>query len=131
MVGLDSGKSLCSVSRAASMEQCSTPMQKWCTRGGPAVRSIAWLGVGGSTNHVDHERWVRQHRDVATLDLTNRGVHSFRDKALQLRLDRAVLRGYDVPARFGLPGHAGRILVEEFRRWREMRTPDDLLLLLG
>src|SRR5262249_1923379 len=33
-----------------------------------------WLGVGGSTNHVDHELGVRQHRDVATLDLTNRGA---------------------------------------------------------
>src|SRR5215813_8685774 len=104
--------------------------QKWTVQRS-AVRSIAWLGVGGSTNHVDHELWVRQHRDVTTLDLTNRGAHSFRDKALQLRLDSAVFRGYDVPARFGLPGHAGRILVEEFRRWREMRCPDDLLLLLG
>src|SRR5215468_9162041 len=131
MVGLDSGKSLCSFSRAASMEQCSTPMQKWCTRGGPPFAPSPGLGVGGSTNHVDHELWVRQHRDVATLDLTNRGAHAFRDKALQLRLDSAVFRGDDVPARFGLPGHAGRILVEEFRRWREMRPPDDLLLLLG
>src|SRR5262245_17834221 len=47
-----------------------------------AVRSITCLGVGGSTNHVEHELWVRQHGDVATLELTNRGTHAFRGKTL-------------------------------------------------
>src|SRR5262249_32039578 len=52
MVGLDSGKSLCSFSRAASMEQCSTPMQKWCTRGGPPFAPSPGEGPRRLRRHI-------------------------------------------------------------------------------
>jgi hypothetical protein len=52
-------------------------------------------------------------------------------QSLQLGLHGAVIRGHDVPARFGLPGSARHIFREQVRRRREVRSPDDLLLLLG
>src|SRR5215472_970567 len=91
--------------------KCGSHLKKWSVQRS-AVRSIAWLGVSGRTNHVDYNLWIGQHRDVATFDFTNRGAHAFRDKALQLRLDSVVLRGHDVPARLGLPGDAVRVLRE-------------------
>src|SRR5262245_23741289 len=85
--------------------------QKWSVQRS-AVRSIAWLGVCGHTDHVDHELWMGKHWNMATVDFVNGRAHTFRHKALQLRLHSAVASGHDIPARFGLPGHASRILVE-------------------
>src|SRR5260370_24758285 len=89
-----------------------------------------WLGVCGGTDHVDHKLGIGQHRYVAAVDLVNGGAHTFRDKALQLGLHCAVTRGRDVPARFRLPSGAHHILGEQVRGWREVGSPDDLLLLL-
>src|SRR5260370_35126473 len=53
-------------------------------------------------------------------------------QSLPLGLHGAVIRGHDVPARFGLPGIAPHIFREQCGRRREVRSPDDdLLLLLG
>src|SRR5260370_11343581 len=58
-------------------------------------------------------------------------THALRYEALQIGVDCLVLRGQNVPARFGLPGCPFHFLVEEVSSRRVVRRPDDLLLLLG
>src|SRR5215470_11373867 len=77
-----------------------------------AVRYMLLLGVCGYTDHVNHDLRMGKHWNMATVDFVNGRAHTLRHKALQLRLHSAVASGHDIPARFGLPGHASRILVE-------------------
>ena len=68
---------------------------------------------------------------MAALDLVGGGAHTLRREALQLGLHGTVIRGHDIPARFGLPSSSCRIFGEQVRRRREVSSPNDLLLLLG
>jgi len=87
--------------------------------------------VRGGTNHVDHEAGVREHGDVAAVDLVDRSAHPLRHEALQLGLDGVVVLatmyqlGFDfqaVPSTFWLNrSAAGAAWVAQ----------DDLLLRLG
>src|SRR6185295_14882105 len=45
------------------------------------------------TNHVDHERRLREHRDVAAVDRSGGGSHALREEALQIGLNRPVVVG--------------------------------------
>ena len=67
---------------------------------------------------------------MTAVDLVNCGAHAFRNKALQLGLHCAIARGHDVPARFRLPGCPRYILGEQVCSWREVSSPNELLLLL-
>src|SRR5260370_26168221 len=85
----------------------------------------------GGADNIDDEVGVRQHCDVTAVDSMSGRTHALRYEALQIGVDCLVLRGQNVPARFGLPGRAYHFLVEEVRSRRIVRRPDDLLLLLG
>jgi len=84
--------------------------------------------VCGGTDDVNHELGVRQHRDVAAVNLVGSGAHTLRHKALQLGLHRAVTRRHDVLAGLRPPGGAFNFLVEQVRGWRKVRRPDNFLL---
>ena len=85
----------------------------------------------GGADNIDDEVGLRQHCDVTAVDSMSGRTHALGYEALQIGVDRLVLRGQNVPARFGLPGRAYHFLVEEVRSRRIVRCPDDLLLLLG
>ena len=89
------------------------------------------LGVCGGADNIDDEVGLRQHCDVTAVDSMSGRTHALRYEALQIGVDCLVLRGQNVPARFGLPGRAFHFLVEEVSSRRVVRRPDDLLLLLG
>src|SRR5262245_3751689 len=97
---------------------------------GPPLECNALSGVRRGTDHVDNELGVGQHWYVTAGDLVNRSPHAFRDEALQVGRHGAVIRGHDVPTRLRLPRSTGGILGEQVRGWREVGSPDNLLLLL-
>ena len=63
-------------------------------------------GFCSGTDNVDDQAGVGQHRDVATVDGIGGSAHTLRREAFQVRMDSAVVVGYDVPTRLRLPGGA-------------------------
>ena len=80
---------------------------------------------------IEYEDGVREHGDVAAVDLAGRSAHTIRHEALQLGMDSPVLGGQDVPTRLRPPSGALDLLVEQVRRRCSVGRPHDLLLLLG
>src|SRR5258706_10491290 len=63
-------------------------------------------GLRGRLDEARNIRWVRDHRDVARLDLDGRRAHPGRELALGVGRERLVALGHQVPARERLPrGH--------------------------
>src|SRR5260370_41357709 len=85
---------------------------------------------GGGADNIDDEARVRQHRDVAAVDSVGGCIHTLRHEAFQIRVNRAVVVGHDVPTRLRLPGGAFRFLKEQVGSGRVVSRPYDLLLLL-
>src|SRR2546428_834425 len=70
-------------------------------------------GVCRGTDHVEHKSGVGKHGNVAAGDLMRGRAHTFRQEALQLRMDGAVVGGQDVPARLRPPGSTIKLLLEQ------------------
>src|SRR5260370_34123644 len=93
-------------------------------------RGYTMNGVGGGADNIDDEVRVRQHRDVAAVDTVGGCIHTLRHEAFQIRVNRAVVVGDDVPTRLRLPGDARGIPAEQVGSRRIMCRPDHLLLFL-
>ncbi len=61
--------------RASLGVGASKSSQKWSVEQS-AARSIAWLGVCGGTDDIEHQVGMREHRDMAAFHLTDRGTHT-------------------------------------------------------
>ena len=81
-------------------------------------------------DNVNDQARVGQHRDVAAVDSVRCCTHSLCQEPLQIRLNRAVVVGDDVPTRLRLPGGARCIPAEEVGSRSIVGRPDNLLLLL-
>jgi hypothetical protein len=70
----------------------------------PGVRRPLRFQVpGGVADHVQDEVGVRQHRDVAAVDVVGPSAHALSGEAFQVGVHGPVVIGDDVPARLGLP----------------------------
>src|SRR3989442_11933507 len=101
----------------------------------PITRKHDWVSLPlrlprGGTDHIDHQLRAGEHGDVAAGDLRRGGAHALRQKALQLGLDGAVIRGHDVRTGLRPPGNTVKLLREQVRSRRKVSCPDDFLLLL-
>src|SRR5215475_11652779 len=105
-------------------------LSRW--KGSPAsLRCLFLLNRGrGFSDHIEHEVRLGQHRYMAAIGLEGCCSHALRDETLQLGLDSAVLRSYDVPTRLGFPRSAFRFLFEQICYRCGMSGPDQLLLFL-
>ena len=66
---------------------------------------------------------------MAALKLIGCGPHALGCEAFEFGMDGAIVFGNNVPARLRSPGDALNPMVEDVRGRREVRGPDDLLLL--
>src|SRR2546422_225863 len=87
-------------------------------------------GFCGSTDYIDHAFRLGEHWHVAALKLIGCRTHALRCEAFEFGMDGAVVFANNVPARLRSPGGAFNPMVEDVRGRREVRGPDDLLLLL-
>src|SRR5262245_32329631 len=83
----------------------------------------------GLSDHVEHKVGLGKHRNVAAVGLEGLRSHTLCDETLQGGLDGTVTAGNDVPARFRSPSCTVDLLIEQVRRGRGMRGPNELLLL--
>jgi hypothetical protein len=84
---------------ATSIAASYTPQNAYRWRN-CATRRAAIHGIRSGTDHVEHEARLREHGDMAGVDLIGGRAHPLRHEALEVRLDRAVLVGHDVPTGF-------------------------------
>jgi hypothetical protein len=87
--------------------------------------------VGGRADDVEHQLVVGEHGDVAAVDVIGGGAHELGDKALELRMDGAVVVGRDVPAGLRSPRDPLGVVGEQVGGGRVVGRPDELLLRLG
>src|SRR5258705_5782688 len=95
-----------------------------------AVRSIAWLGVSGLANHVEHEVRLGKHRHVAAVALKGGCAHALGEETLQIGMHGLILFGDDVPARLRLPASSADFRLEQIGFRGALGCPNELLLLL-
>jgi len=91
---------------------------------------MAWLGVSGLANHVEHEVRLGKHRHVAAVALKGGCAHALGEETLQIGMHGLILFGDDVPARLRLPGSSPDFRLEQIRCRRALGCPNELLLLL-
>jgi hypothetical protein len=113
---------------ATSVAASYTPQNAYRWRN-CATRRAAIHGIRSGTDHVEHEARLREHGDMAGVDLIGGRAHPLRHEAFEVRLDRAVLVGHDVSTRLRLPGGAFNLLVEQVCRRRRVGRLDEVLLL--
>src|SRR5262249_23612325 len=114
-----------------------------CERG-PHVRRPSYVEEGrlapalafldrahGRADYLKHGIRLRYHGNVRRRHFGRGGFHAYRDKALQIRVNRLVLIGEDIPGRLGLPRRTVDLLVEEVCHWRALCRIHHLLLRLG
>src|SRR6476661_2263618 len=95
-----------------------------------AVRSIAWLGVSGLANHVEHEVRLGKHRHVAAVALKGGCAHALGEETLQIGMHGLILFGDDVPAGLRFPGSSPDFRLEQIGFRGALGCPNELLLLL-
>src|SRR5260370_34646174 len=67
-------------------------------------------GPRGVTDHVEDEFRVREHRNVAAVDVIGLRAHALGGGPLQVGVHGTVIVGDDVPARLRAPSHPGNLL---------------------
>src|ERR1700720_4044512 len=81
-------------------------------------------------NHIEDPFRLREHRNVAAVELIGCGTHALGEESLQVRMDGAVFFADDVPARPRLPGGSPDFRIEQVGFRDALGRPNKLLLLL-
>ena len=88
-------------------------------------RSDHGWAVGRGPDHVEHGAGPGEHREVAALNLIDRGAHAPRHEAVQFGVDGTVALGHDVRTRLAPPRDAVDLLAEQVRRRRSLGRPEE------
>src|SRR5215470_17511713 len=79
-----------------------------------SLRCLGFLnGLCGVADHVQHNLWLGEHRDVTRAQLDGCGAHALCNESLQFGLDGAIFSGHDVPTWLRPPSDTVDLLVEQ------------------